>query len=384
LKNITVACIGGGQLAQMLGQAGKKLGITLRSSGSIDSCAFSDCEPFTKDLSDDENFKSFIEDISTFTFESEHEGLEWATKISENSIDVYPPAEFVKIAGDRLLEKNHLKDLGIPTAPFELIDPEIGAAELDRLLANLVSTQALSPYGVVVKTRHGGYDGKGQWVIKVGEDTDFGRVATEIFPAIKSPGCIVEGLVDFSLECSVIAARSSTGEFASWPLSQNEHEDSILRFSYSPIFGLENLPELETQAIKIARVLCEENNYVGTIAVECFVTDDGLAVNEIAPRVHNSGHWTIEGSETSQFEQHLRAITGMKLGDTSCRGLSAMINLVGIKVDPKPFENLEGIYLHWYGKIVRKDRKVGHITIVGESVEELDKRVEAALEMLST
>ena len=347
----SVACVGGGQLAQMLGEAGKSLGVSIRSAGAFDSCSFSSCEPFTKDLKIEQNFNSFIEGIDTFTFESEHEGLEWVNKISEAQIGIYPPAEFVKIAGDRLLERTHLQDLKIPIAPFELIDPEIGAAELDNLLANLVSTQSLSPYGIVVKTRHGGYDGKGQWVIRVGDDTDFGRVATEIFPAISSPGCIVEGLVNFSMECSIIAARSINGEFKSWPLSGNEHQDSILRFSYSPISNLANVKELEIQAIEIAKRLSETNDYVGTLAVECFVTEQGLIVNEIAPRVHNSGHWTIEGSATSQFEQHLRAITGMELGDTSCPGFSAMVNLIGVSVETDAFKDLDGVFLHFYGSV---------------------------------
>jgi 5-(carboxyamino)imidazole ribonucleotide synthase len=376
-----VACVGGGQLAQMLGQAGEKLGIVVRSSGAKDSCAFSDCEPFTNDLNQEDNFKSFIEDIDVFTFESEHEGLDWAEKMQDNSINVFPPANFVKIAGDRFLEKSHLKDLEIPTAPFELIDASISSAELQNLLEEIISSKSLSPHGIVVKTRHGGYDGKGQWVLKVGEETNFKKIASEIYPAISSPGCIVEGLVDFALECSVIAARSTTGEFASWPLSHNEHRDSILRFSYSPILEINNLEELEIQAKNIARALCEQNDYVGTIAVECFVTNNGLVVNEIAPRVHNSGHWTIEGSITSQFEQHLRAITGMKLGSTQCPGFSAMINLVGVDVDKESFENKEGIYLHWYGKEVRDNRKVGHITIVGSTVEELGERTKTAMNL---
>ncbi len=381
VKNI-VACVGGGQLAQMLGQAGKGLEITLRSAAKPDSCAFSDCEPFVENLFDQENFTSFIKDVDIFTFESEHEGLEFSDKVLMNNVPIYPPADFVKIAGDRFLEKSYLSNLDIPTAPFELIDTELNIKELEIFLTDLFSSKTLSPNGLVVKTRHGGYDGKGQWVISNAHENDFNELSKEIHSVIKSPGCIVEGLIDFSLECSIIAARSTKGEFASWPLTRNEHQNSILRFSYSPILGLDNLEDLEIQAMHIAQTLCEQSNYIGTIAVECFVANNGLVVNEIAPRVHNSGHWTIEGSKTSQFEQHLRAITGMELGDTSCSGFSAMINLVGVEIDAKRFENQEGIFLHWYGKQVRKDRKVGHLTIIGSSIEQLNERTKKALELI--
>lgn len=379
-----VAFVGAGQLGLMLAQAGSKLGISFRSAGVDGSCAFASCESFTKSLDDEKSINEFIKDVDVFTFESEHEGLDFANKIVDKTIPIYPSPEFVRIAGDRLLEKSHLGELQVPTAPFVILDSQLSAFELGQELANIVSAQMLSPHGVVVKTRHGGYDGKGQWVIRTGDSTDFDKVATEIVPALLDPGCIVEGLVDFSIECSILATRAIDGEMAYWPLTHNIHENSILKRSHSPISNLENIDELGKQAIEIVTTICETNNYVGTIAVECFVTETGLVVNEIAPRVHNSGHWTIEGSKTSQFEQHVRAICGLELGPTDPIGVSTMINLIGRTVDSESIENLEDVYLHWYGKEVRPGRKVGHITVVGDTEDECYAIETLVLEILET
>ncbi len=369
-----IACVGAGQLAQMLGIAAKELGITVRSAAKEGSCAFNTCEAFTDDLTDELILDNFLNGIDVFTFESEHEGLEYTERIQARGVPIFPSPAFVHIAGDRLHEKTALDNLGIPVAPFELLQPDASPFLLDQHLANLVNTQTLSPLGIVVKTRHGGYDGKGQWVIRTGENTDFARVVTEIMPLVATPGCIVEGLVDFSIECSILASRSRSGEIKTWPLTHNIHADSILRYSTSPITDVPNVEKLEDQAIDIVRKICTEYDYVGTIAVECFVTSSGLVVNEIAPRVHNSGHWTIEGSSTSQFEQHVRAITGMELGDTTCAGFVSMLNLIGQTINSDALEKIEGVYLHWYGKEVRPARKVGHITIVGSTKLELESR----------
>ncbi|HMS24313.1 MAG TPA: 5-(carboxyamino)imidazole ribonucleotide synthase [Acidimicrobiia bacterium] len=369
-----IACVGAGQLAQMLGIAATELGITLRSAGKPGSCAFITCEAFTEDITDDLILDNFLNGIDVFTFESEHEGLEYADRITALGVPIYPSPAFVHIAGDRLHEKTSLNDLGIPVAPFELIQPDASPLLLEQYFAHLMSAQDLSPLGIVIKTRHGGYDGKGQWVIRTGENTDFARVVKEIAPVVATPGCIVEGLVDFSMECSILASRSRSGEIKTWPLTHNIHADSILRYSTSPITDVPNIEKLEEQAIDIVTKICTEHDYVGTIAVECFVTSSGLVVNEIAPRVHNSGHWTIEGSSTSQFEQHVRAITGMELGDTTCPGFVSMFNLIGQTVNSDALDKIEGVFLHWYGKEVRPARKVGHITIIGSTKSELESR----------
>lgn len=377
-----IAVVGGGQLAQMMGEAGQNLNVKIVSSGQADSCAFSSCEPFTKDIEKENYLKEFLDGIDVFTFESEHEGLDVAKKVSDFGIPVYPSAEFVQIAGDRFLEKSHLTSLGIPVAPFELIDANLTETHLRDYIDRTLNENVFSENGIVIKTRHGGYDGKGQWVLTKTKDNDLDEIASQVFKVLVNPGCIVEGLVDFSIECSIIASRSTSGEFKTWPLTHNIHEDSILRFSYAPITQLENIYELENQAIKIAGTLCEQSGYVGTIGVECFVTQDGLVVNEIAPRVHNSGHWTIEGATTSQFENHIRAICSLPLGDTTSQGFSCMVNLVGIDVDKNAINEIENAHLHWYGKEVRPNRKVGHVTIVSESEEKLREQKEKVLKIV--
>ncbi|MFN8015510.1 MAG: 5-(carboxyamino)imidazole ribonucleotide synthase [Acidimicrobiia bacterium] len=378
-----VSVVGGGQLAQMMGQAGKKIGVQINCAGDETSCAFSDCIGFIQDLSYEKELKKFLDGVCAFTFESEHEGYEIAKLVEKYNVPVYPNAEFVKTAGDRFFEKSHLFNLKIPTAPFELIDQDISIENLKTYLTDLIANKKLSSNGIVIKTRHGGYDGKGQWVIKT--DIDIEEKFNDIHSKLLNPGCIVEGLVDFDFECSIIASRSISGDFKSWPLSHNIHKDSILARSYSPMTIVENVDILENQAYDIAKKICSENNYVGTIAIECFVKNNKLIVNEIAPRVHNSGHWTIEGSTTSQFEQHLRAITDMKLGETTPLGYSALINIVGREVTLEQREklsNLDNVYLHWYSKEVRPFRKVGHITIVASDVTSRDELENQVLNIL--
>lgn len=379
-KTFKIAFVGAGQLAQMLAQAGQRLGMTFRSAGANGSCAFSDCEPFTDDLETTDNINDFLNGVDIFTFESEHEGLEITDLVEKHSIPIRPNQEFIRIAGDRLKEKTELESIGIAVAPFAEIDPEFSLAQLEQFLNDLLVTKKFSNDGIVVKTRRGGYDGKGQWVIK--DTNQVEATSREIISLISIPGCIVEGLVDFEFECSILASRSLGGDIATWPLTHNIHEDSILKFSYSPITNVKNLAELEKQALGIVEKLCTQNGYIGTIAVECFYTKNGLIVNEIAPRVHNSGHWTIEGSKTSQFEQHIRAITGMELGSTDTSSFCAMINLVGVHANRADFETMDNVYFHWYGKEVREKRKVGHITVIGSSVEQRDQLVSSVLEKL--
>lgn len=377
MSEVSIGFMGGGQLGRMLGEAGKKIDVQCMGIGASDSSASSSCKMFSSD-----DIDAFFDSIDVFTFESEHEGLELASQVNARSIPIRPSAEFVKIAGDRFLEKSSLQSLSIPTAPFVLLDPAMNEQDLSTKLKELFENKSLSKHGIVIKTRHGGYDGKGQWVITDSNVKSFDEVASEVLPAIANPGCIVEGLVDFSIECSILASRSTSGEMAYWPLTHNIHEDSILQFSFAPITEVDDLDNLENQAKQIANTICESNDYIGTIAVECFVTENGLVVNEIAPRVHNSGHWTIEGCETSQFEQHLRAISGMELGDTSLRGFSAMINIVGRDINIETISALEDTYVHWYDKEVRPKRKVGHITVVGKDAKDRDERVAQVLALL--
>lgn len=378
-QKINVGFVGGGQLGRMLAEACKKLDVSCLAIGEDASSASKYCEMFPPT---NEGVNKFLDSIDVFTFESEHEGLELVDQVNEHKIPIRPPSDFVETAGDRFLEKSMLQRLDIPVAPYELLDINLNGNDLEKKINDLFTNNELSTHGIVIKTRHGGYDGKGQWVLTKDKDHDFESLANEISKVIVEPGCIVEGLVDFSIECSILATRAINGDMKVWPLAHNIHEDSILRFSYAPMSDISNVEELSEQALVIAKKICDENNYVGTIGVECFVTENGLVVNEIAPRVHNSGHWTIEGSVTSQFEQHVRAISGLELGSTESKGYSAMINVIGRDIDIDAISALENTYVHWYDKEVKPVRKVGHITVVG--LDELDRanKVQLVLALL--
>jgi 5-(carboxyamino)imidazole ribonucleotide synthase len=225
---------------------------------------------------------------------------------------------------------------------------------------------------LVLKTRRFGYDGKGQYVVNAPSDID------DAWRKLAGTDMIAEQWLDFDFEVSVIGVRSAGGESATYPLTHNEHQDGILRRSRAPV----EVPGLAEQAESYMNALLDRLDYVGVLALELFVIGDRLLANEFAPRVHNSGHWTIEGAETSQFENHLRAITGQPPGPTACRGHSGMLNLIG--EIPRGAESLKipRCWLHDYGKSSREGRKLGHITVVADSADERDERlrqIEAAL-----
>lgn len=380
MEEITrIGILGGGQLALMLAESEQTSKLSFLSSDKEGSCAFEVAKAFTKDLSDPKNIDDFCNQVDVVTFDSEFLGVDYADAIKSRGLNVYPSKDFVSMSGDRLAEKTEINRLGIPTAYFISVDEDIEEKELFSLLLSLVEENKLSNLGIVVKTRHGGYDGKGQWVLqKKNCESDFSQVAAEVIAMVTSPGLIIEGLVDFDFECSIIASRSTSGEIVTWPLVHNIHKDSILDLSRSPIDS-SMINENETQAaIEIVNKLCSEHNYVGTICVELFHTQDGLVVNEIAPRVHNSGHLTIEGSKTSQFKNHINSIRGVKLGSTELKGFCAMINIVGFEPNERTKEivdSKDNVFLHWYGKEVKPKRKVGHITIVSESREDLENTI---------
>jgi 5-(carboxyamino)imidazole ribonucleotide synthase len=207
-----------------------------------------------------------------------------------------------------------------------------------------------------LKTRTQGYDGKGQRVLRRPEDVG------PAFTAIGGPPLLLEGFVPFSRELSIIAVRSQTGETSSWPLVENVHRDGILRLSLAPAADV--TPALAEEAAAIATKILEALEYVGVLAIELFEHEGRLLANEMAPRVHNSGHWTIEGAVTSQFENHLRAVLGLPLGATTPVGVSAMVNLIGETPDIAALLGIDGAHVHLYDKPARPGRKLGHVTLV--------------------
>jgi 5-(carboxyamino)imidazole ribonucleotide synthase len=347
-----VAVVGGGQLGRMLALAGIPLGHRFRVlDPSPDSPAGQVCEQIVGAYDDPEALERLADGADVVTYEFENVPVSAAAALAER-VPVRPPPAALEATQDRLTEKRMLHDLGIGTAPFAAFEDE----------ASLAGARAEIGGDAVLKTRRMGYDGKGQVVLRAGEPS--GAVWDELGP----PGgaYLLEGFVAFRRELSIVAARDLEGRTVHYPLTENVHREGILRTSRAPA---DVAPDLEAEARRIADLVLQRLEHVGVLAIELFETADGLLANEVAPRVHNSGHWTIEGAETSQFENHVRAVTGMALGPTDPIGYSAMVNLIGDVPEPREVAAIPGAHLHLYGKESRPGRKLGHVTVRSASAE---------------
>jgi 5-(carboxyamino)imidazole ribonucleotide synthase len=322
-----VACIGGGQLGRMLGLAGIPLGLDFRFlDPSPEAPAQAVGELIVAAYDDEACLRRLAEGADVVTYEFEN-----VPAAAARSIGALPAANALELTQDRLVEKRLFRRLGIPTPEFES-----------------------PPTPALAKSRRLGYDGKGQRLIASLDELSDDELAEEVVP--------------FRRELSILGVRSTTGETAFYPLVENVHRDGILRRSRAPA---QNAPTAVAE--DYAGRLLDELDYAGVLALELFETDDGLLANEVAPRVHNSGHWTIEGARTSQFENHLRAILGLPLGSTETPEPVALVNLIG---DTPPLERLlriAGAHVHLYGKAARPGRKLGHVTLVGDAVAALDE-----------
>ncbi len=290
----------------------------------------------------------FAEGLDVATYEFENVPVTSARRL-ERRVPVYPPPAALEVAQDRLAEKRAFEAAGIPVPPYAPVD------DLAGLRAGLeeIGTPA------VLKTRRMGYDGKGQFVLRQAADAD------AAWDAIGGVPLLLEAFVAFEREVSVLAVRGRTGETLFYPLVENHHRDGILRLSLAPAPALD--PALQALAEGHAGRLLERLGYVGVLAIEFFQERGQLLANEMAPRVHNSGHWSIEGAETSQFENHLRAVLGHPLGPARCRGVSAMLNIIAEA--PAPDALLGAVpdaHLHYYDKAPKPGRKLGHVTLRGE------------------
>jgi 5-(carboxyamino)imidazole ribonucleotide synthase len=361
----TIGILGGGQLGRMLALAGVPLNLRFRFMDPVAGVAPVDAlgERVQAEYEDSDALARFRDGLDVVTYEFENVPVATAQALAAH-VPVFPPPHALEISQDRLMEKTFFHNLGIPTPPFAAVESR---ADLDAAIAQI-------GLPAVLKTRRMGYDGKGQAILIAPED---------IAPAweqLQGSALILEGFVNFDREVSVLAARSRTGEIAIYPLVQNRHREGILRRSLAP--APECTPELFALARSYVTRVLDELEYVGMLAIELFQVEQMLIANEMAPRVHNSGHWTIEGSETSQFEQHLRAILGLPLGSTNMRGHAAMINCIGTLPDPAAILAMPGAHLHLYDKAPRPGRKVGHITLRHDDPVELDARVQQVREML--
>jgi 5-(carboxyamino)imidazole ribonucleotide synthase len=352
-----VAVLGGGQLGRMLALAGIPLGLRFRFLDPGPDATAGTLGPLVVGALGDETALSQVSEGATVvTYEWEGVPADGARFVAASGRRVLPPVVALDVAQDRLAEKQLCRRLGIGTPEFAAVDDR---ANLERAVKEL---------GVpaVLKTRRGGYDGKGQAVLQEPEDVD--RAWSEIGGA----PLVLEAHVPFDRELSVLAVRGGDGVTACWPLVENHHRGGILRRSIAPAPGLS--AALQEAGEHLARALLDELDYVGVLAVELFEVDGDLLVNELAPRVHNSGHWTIEGAVTSQFENHLRAILGWSLGSTEPVGVSTMVNCIGALPDPRAVLGIPGAHFHDYDKTPRPGRKVGHITITAADADDLRVR----------
>lgn len=354
-----VGVLGGGQLARMLAIAGLPLGIRLRAwDPSSEAPAAAVAEHLRADWGDAGALERFCSGLDVATLELEGVPLGTAEGVAAR-VPLRPSTRALAATSDRLDEKRLATSLGIGTAPFAPVEDEAG------LLAALRETGAPS----LLKLRRQGYDGRGNSVVR---DED------SALRALREAGgrpSILEGFVPFDREVSTVAVRALDGRLAFYPLVENLHVGGVLRRTIAPAPNVP--PGLESEARQIAASVLDALGYVGVAAFEFFEVGGHLLLNEIAPRVHNSGHWTIEGAATSQFENHLRAVTGLPLGSTEPLGCSVLCNLLGSAPDPSRLLAIPDVHLHLYGKAPRPGRKIGHVTARAASPDALRERLRA-------
>lgn len=348
----TVGILGGGQLARMLALSGAPLGLRFLVLDTVaDACAGQFAPLIVGDYRDEAALAEFAARIDIATFDFENVPAESAQWLSARA-PVFPSPRALAVAQDRLAEKTLFRELGIPVPEFA----DVPDRDALRTAVARIGTPC------ILKTRRLGYDGKGQFRIKTPADADAAWDALGAQAA--TVGLILEAFVPFERELSVVAVRGRDGEFRTWPLTENWHVDGVLSMSLAPARADDAIADA---AFAHARALADALGYVGVFALELFCKDGALLANELAPRVHNSGHWTIEGSETSQFENHLRAVLGLPLGDTGMLGHACMLNWIGAMPDADTVLREPGGHWHDYGKEPRAGRKVGHATLRADS-----------------
>jgi len=355
-----VGILGGGQLARMLALAGYPLGLQfIVLDPSADACATQVAELIQADYDDQVALQKLVAQVDVVTFEFENVPSESLKYLQENCL-VFPPPIALQTAQDRLNEKNMFSKLDIPVPAFVAIDTR---QQLE---------QAVEQIGLpaVLKTRSMGYDGKGQIVL---------NSQHEIGSAWEQLGgrpLIIESMVAFDREVSIIAVRNHNGEILYYPLSENTHHQGILHYAQCR-------PDdhMQSRAQNYIKRILDELDYVGVLALELFNVNGELLANEIAPRVHNSGHWTIEGAEISQFENHLRAVLNLPLGSAQAVGFAAMVNFIGTMPDKATILDNAMVHLHDYHKAPRPGRKIGHATLKSETPSQLSAELEKLIKV---
>lgn len=360
---MTVGIVGAGQLGRMMALAGYPLGLDfLFLDHSADTPGGQVAPILCGEFTNQKLLAELARRSDVLTFDWENVSVDSLRKLGRG-VRIAPPLRALQASQDRFAEKTLFERLGIPTNAFAAVD---SPSDLVRAVKRIGAPG-------VLKTRRLGYDGKGQRVVRPGDDLE------QAFASLGGVPLLYEAFVPFDYEVSVIGARSTRGEIVIYPLNGNVHHEGILRLTRAP-FGT---PRLARAAATHLRRVLDHFRYTGVLTIEFFVRGGRLVANEIAPRVHNSGHWTIEGAETSQFENHLRAILGLPLGSTRARGHSAMFNLIG-KLPPRgPALAEDGLHWHDYGKSARPGRKVGHCTLIESTAARRDRRVRQLLPSLA-
>lgn len=351
-----IGIIGSGQLGRMMAIAAYPLGHEMAfTTNSLQN----PCKDLGKNFISQENTKT-IDEIVDFsdviTYESENTDIDLITKINKK-VTVYPSATSLFISQHRGREKQLFDKLNIPCASYQMVS---SLTELEDAVKNI-------GLPAILKTVKNGYDGKGQFFIKSKNEL------TKAWQDINKVNAILEKAIDFKRELSLIAVRDINGNCKYYPLVENIHHKGILRLTKVPAKNINNVEKLAQQYMQ---KLLKEMNHVGVLTIELFETSDNLLINEIAPRVHNSGHWSIDGARTSQFENHIRAITGSSLGDTNCiEKYSAMINIINKHGPIEKVLKTTNAKLHIYGKSEREGRKLGHINIHTNDIQELELNI---------
>jgi 5-(carboxyamino)imidazole ribonucleotide synthase len=358
-----VLVLGAGQLARMMSLAGAPLNIEI---SAYDVGSKSVVHPLTQNVIG-RGLENAIETADVITAEFEHIPHD-ILAICEQSGKFLPSSEAIKAGGDRRIEKGLLDDAGVRNAKYYVINSR---EDFDRAIEHV-------GIPMVLKSALGGYDGKGQWRLKdpAQADSIWSEMA-ECIAATETQAIVAEEFVPFNREVSLVGARAKDGSVAVYPLAENVHTDGVLTLSTAIADT-----ELQQQAKQMFTAVANKLNYVGVLALEFFDVDGTLLVNEIAPRVHNSGHWTQQGAETCQFENHLRAVCGLPLGSTKLIRSTSMINILGEDTLPQAVLEMDGCHVHWYGKEKRAGRKMGHINVCGDYNGELQRKLCALADSL--
>ncbi|MFT2089422.1 5-(carboxyamino)imidazole ribonucleotide synthase [Paraglaciecola sp. 2405UD69-4] len=345
---MSILVLGSGQLARMMALSAYPLGISVQAVDVADNKIV---DPVTKQVINN-TLEKLIEEVDAITVEFEHipEDL---LQLVHSSGKLKPSIEAILAGADRVREKKLLEKLNVANCPFQIVTE---VEQLDAAVATLGDK-------LIIKASRDGYDGYGQW--RLHDKADLPELKEQLSKLdLNKVPLVVEKMLKFDRELSLVAVRNASGDIAYYPLAENLHHQGQLHVSVAPAPHVSL--ELTEQAQTIFNKLAESLDYVGVLAVEFFQLGEQLLVNEIAPRVHNSGHWTMHGADTCQFENHIRAVEGLPLGSTKTMSTTAMINIIGCKDFAREMLSISGCHMHWYGKTPRAKRKMGHFNLCAE------------------